>query len=276
MERKSQTSGDARQSRQQARQQAIAEAVMSEGAIRIETLAERFDISVMTAHRDLDELESQGLLRKSRGVATAMATSLIESSDVYRSGRQLEEKQAIAAAAAEFIEPGQSVIVDDSTTASHVLPHLRGRKPLTVITNTLPVMNEVRTMPGISLIGVGGQYYNWCSAFLGHTATEAFTQLRADVLVMSTSAIIDDMAFHQRLETVDAKRAMFASATTRLLLADHTKFDQRAVHAMAALSDFDAVIVDWRTDAAHVARLRQAGVTVIVANRISQRSIHAS
>ncbi|PKQ18904.1 MAG: DeoR family transcriptional regulator, partial [Actinobacteria bacterium HGW-Actinobacteria-8] len=57
------TLGDRRQSRQQERQRAICEAVMAEGAIRIEQVAERFGISVMTAHRDLDELEGRGLLR---------------------------------------------------------------------------------------------------------------------------------------------------------------------------------------------------------------------
>ncbi|MAB20516.1 MAG: DeoR family transcriptional regulator, partial [Microbacterium sp.] len=61
-----------RQDRQAARQKAITEAVMAAGVIRIEQLAEQFGISVMTVHRDLDELASLGLLRKSRGVATAM------------------------------------------------------------------------------------------------------------------------------------------------------------------------------------------------------------
>ncbi len=110
--------------------------VMAEGAVRIEELADRFGISLMTVHRDLDELEGRGLLRKSRGVATALSTALVESSDVYRSGRQLAEKEAIAVAALEFIEPGQAIMLDDSTTALHLVPHLHTKKPLTVITNT--------------------------------------------------------------------------------------------------------------------------------------------
>src|SRR5690606_4600501 len=78
-----------RQSRQAARQRAITEAVMAAGSIRIDELAERFEISTMTVHRDLDELEARGLLRKTRGVATALSTALVESSDVYRASRQL-------------------------------------------------------------------------------------------------------------------------------------------------------------------------------------------
>jgi DeoR/GlpR family transcriptional regulator of sugar metabolism len=261
--------GDVRQNRQQARQRAITEAVMSEGAIRIEQLAERFDISVMTVHRDLDELESRGLLRKSRGVATALSTSLVESSDVYRSSRQLGEKEAIAAAALEYVEPGGAVILDDSTTVLHLARRLSEKTPLTVITNVLTVMTELRGVRGVTLLALGGQYYNWCSAFMGRMTTEAVSALRADLFIMSTSAITDDIAFHQTLETVDTKRAMFDAASTRILLADHTKFEKRALHALVPLADFDVVIVDAATPAEHVTRLRSKGVEVVVAPPVS-------
>lgn len=261
--------GGPRQSRQVARQRAITEAVMAEGAIRIEDLATRFQISSMTVHRDLDELERRGLLRKNRGVATALSTALVESSDVYRSGRQLAEKEAIAHAALEFIDPGQAIMLDDSTTTLHLVPHLHAKRPLTVITNTLTIMNELRSENGITLLGLGGQYYNWCSAYMGRITTSTIAAMRADVLVMSTSAITDGMTFHQTLETVDVKRAMFEACETRILLADHTKFERRALHAMLPLAAFDAIIVDSATDRRRVQDLKDSGVNVVVAGRTS-------
>jgi len=256
-----------RQSRQTDRRNAITEAVMAAGSIRITDLAERFDISTMTVHRDLDELASRGLLRKDRGVATALSTGLVESSDVYRASREIAEKRALALAALDFIEPGQAIMLDDSTSSLHLVPHLHEKRPLTVITNTLTVMNELRSVTGITLLGLGGQYYNWCSAYMGRITTGTISGLRADVLVMSTSAITDGVAFHQTMETVDVKRAMFDAASRRILLADHTKFDKRALHAMQPLADFDAVIVDAATDARHIDELRQMGVNVIIAPR---------
>lgn len=259
--------GVSRQARQTDRRNAITEAVMAAGSIRISDLAERFGISAMTVHRDLDELESRGLLRKNRGVASALSTGLVESSDVYRASREIAEKRALALAALEYIEPGQAIMLDDSTTVLHLVPHLHEKRPLTVITNTLTVMNELRSVTGVTLLGLGGQYYNWCSAYMGRITTAAIAGLRADVLVMSTSAITDGVAFHQTMETVDVKRAMFDAASRRILLADHTKFDKRALHAMQPLADFDAVIVDAATDKHHVADLRQGGVNVVVAPR---------
>lgn len=264
---------DSRQTRQLARQRAITEAVMTEGAVRIEQLAARFGISVMTVHRDLDELEGRGLLRKSRGIATATPTSLVESSDVYRASRQLAEKEALARSALELVEPGQAILLDDSTTVFHLARRLHARAPLTVITNVLTIMDELRSVRGITLIGLGGQYYNWCSAFMGRITTQSISMLHADTFIMSTAAITNDIVFHQSLETVDVKRAMFDAAARRILLADHTKFDKQALHALAPLSDFDTVIVDDATPAEHLLRLRGKGVHVI---RASQHSTDRS
>lgn len=259
--------GVGRQGRKQSRQRAITEAVMAEGAVRIDDLAERFEISQMTVHRDLDELESRGLLRKDRGVATATSSALVESSDVYRAGMQQWEKDAIAHAALDFIEPGQAIMLDDSTTVMQLLPHLGTKRPLTVITNTLTVMNELRGANGVSVLGLGGQYYHWCNAFMGRVTTEAIAHLRADLLVMSTAAIIDGIAFHQTQETADVKVAMFESCQRRILLTDHTKFGKRALHSMLPLTAFDTVIVDQRTAASDIAEMRERGVRVVVAGR---------
>ncbi len=258
---------DTRKSRQMARQQAISHAVMAEGAVRIEQLAERFDISLMTVHRDLDELESRGLLRKSRGIATALSTSLVESSDVYRSSRQVEEKESLAQAAMAFIEPGQAIFLDDSTTVLQLAKLLPAKAPITVITNVLTLMNQFTGVRGISLLALGGQYYNWCSAFMGRMTNEAIAKMHADSFIMSTSAITYDTVFHQTLETVDTKRAMFDASATRILLVDHTKFEKRALHALAHLTEFDIVIVDFATSMVHIDRMRSQGIEVVVAPR---------
>lgn len=256
-----------RTSRRHSRQLAISEAVMASGSVRIEDLAEQFGISVMTVHRDLDELEDSGLLRKGRGVATATSTALVESSDVYRRRRQKAEKEAMALAAMEFVEPGQAIFLDDSTSTLHLLPHLPTKTPLTVISNTLTVMNDLRSVRGVKVVGIGGEYHNWCSAFMGRMTVREIAELRADLFVMSTSAIVDDICFHQTIETVDVKRAMFDAASTRVLLADATKFEKRALHAMLPLVDFDVVIVDAGTDMRHVDRLRSKGINVKIAHR---------
>ncbi|HLP69445.1 MAG TPA: DeoR/GlpR family DNA-binding transcription regulator [Rhizobium sp.] len=256
---------DSRQARQTARRQLIAEAVMAEGTMRIEDLTDRFGISLMTVHRDLDDLESRGLLRKTRGVVSAAPTSYVESSDVYRSTRQSVEKKAIAAAAATFVEPGQAIFFDDSTTVLQMVPHISARVPLTAITNSLTLMNALRGVSDVTLLGLGGQFHNWCNAFVGPVTTAEIRRLRADQVFLSVSAITDDMVFHQSPDMVEAKRAMFECARQRILLVDHTKFERRALHGMCRLDEFDAVIVDANMPSADVLKLKSRGVNVVVA-----------
>ncbi|ENN85626.1 putative DeoR family transcriptional regulator [Rhizobium freirei PRF 81] len=250
----------------------IAEAVMAEGSMRIEDLTDRFGISLMTAHRDVDELVSRGLFRKTRGIVSAAATSLIESSDVYRANRQASEKKMIAAAAMQFIEPGQAIFLDDSTTVLQMASQLPARVPLTAITNSLTLMNALKDMHDVNLLALGGQYYNWCNAFMGRMTINEINRLRADVAFISMSAIIDDVVFHQSPEIVDIKRAMFDSSAKRVLLMDHTKFERRALHSFAHLSEFDVVIVDEKTPAAHLERMRNKNINVVVAKGDKERS----
>ncbi|WP_425349575.1 DeoR/GlpR family DNA-binding transcription regulator [Rhizobium multihospitium] len=249
----------------------IAEAVMAEGSMRIEDLTERFGISLMTAHRDVDELVSRGLFRKTRGIVSAAATSLIESSDVYRANRQASEKKMIATAAMQFIELGQAIFLDDSTTVLQMATLLPAKVPLTAITNSLTLMNALKDMHDVTLLALGGQYYNWCNAFMGRMTINEINRLRADVTFISMSAIIDDVVFHQSPEIVDIKRAMFESAAKRILLMDHTKFERRALHSFAHLSEFDVVIVDEKTPAAHLERMRNKNINVVVAKGDKER-----
>jgi len=260
-----QVPGDRRQARQLTRRQAMTELVVAEGSMRIEALSERFGISLMTAHRDLDELVARGLLRKSRGVASAAPTRLIEASEVYRRSRQAAQKSAIARLAAEQVEPGQALFLDDSTTVLRMVDHLRERTPLTLITHSVTLMNAALALDDITLLGLGGQHQGWCNAFMGSATVRQASRLRADTLVMSMAAISDDVVFHPSEATIDVKRAMFDASARRILLADHTKFERRALHGFLPLDAFDQVIVDEGIAADDLSRLHELDIDVLVA-----------
>lgn len=247
------------------RHDAITEMVLSASTMRIEDIAEKFGVSLMTVHRDLDALEARGILRKSRGTVTALASSLIESSPEYRAREHRTEKEAIAKVAFELVEPGQAVILDDSTTGLHLAGMLPQRQPLTVITNFRRVLDALVGDPGIALISLGGQHYQWCDAYMGSITHASLDSLRADLLFMSTPAVTEDTCYHQHHEAAMVKRAMFEAAARRILMVDHSKFDKRALHAHLKVTEFDSLIVDWRTSSDDVARLRDKGVDVIVA-----------
>ncbi|WP_214106837.1 DeoR/GlpR family DNA-binding transcription regulator [Acrocarpospora catenulata] len=247
------------------RQRSIAQYVIAHGSVAVATLAKRFGVSAMTIRRDLVELETVGVLRRSHGKATAVSTRLFESSTEYRLDENRMAKLALGRAAAAFIQPGQAVFLDDSTTGIFFANEIKGISPLTVITNFDAVAQVLKHEPGIALNLVGGKYQEWCDAYQDGQTIETIRRMRADVFLMSTAAVIDNACFHQAVETGLIKQAMFESSRQRILYVDHTKFERRALHMMMPLSAFDVVIVDSATPAETVEGIRHLGVEVVVA-----------
>lgn len=226
------------------RQEAIAEHVLSRGSATAAELAERFEVSLMTIHRDLDELERQGVVRKYRGGVTAQPSGVFESNVGYRMKSMQAEKDAIAAKAVELIEPGMAVMLDDSTTTLALARRLEGITPLTVVTNFLEGLNLLSRVRGIRLMALGGDYDPLHNSFLGVSCVEAIESLQVDLCFVSTSAVSGAYAYHQEQHIVSVKRAMLACAARNVLLLDHTKLGRPALHRVAPLSAFDRVIVD--------------------------------
>lgn len=226
------------------RQEQIAERVLQHGSVSSKDLATRFGVSIMTIHRDLDELENQGIVRKFRGGATPQPSSVFESNVHYRLTTARAEKEALSRFALTQIESGQVVMLDDSTTTLSLARLLHNVTPVTVITNFLSTINELSGVKGVQLISLGGEYMPSHDAFIGIDCQRAITALRADIYFMSTSAISRSIAFHQEQEIVAIKQTMMESATRRILLADHSKFGRVALHRLASLHDFDLIVVD--------------------------------
>lgn len=248
------------------RRKAIVDLLVEHGSAELDDLAARFDVSRMTIHRDLDDLEAAGLLRKVRGGATIEASSRFESDYRYRERQAGAEKRLIAAHAARFVEPGMSVMVDDSSTASLLVPHLAALRPLTVITNNLVVMRGLADRPGVTMIALGGTYARKFNGFFGLMTEEALSGLRADLALISSSAIRDLAAFHQDGEVVGVKRRMLWSSTRRYLMADHAKFGRTALHFLTELDAFDGVVTGPGLASSAAQALRDGGVALHIAH----------
>ena len=248
------------------RREVIRARVVDQGSVRIDDLAAEFAVTVMTIHRDLNVLEEQGWLRKVRGGATVDASALIDTTVRHRLTVMVQAKREIARSALPFVDAAESIILDDSTTALELARLLPGRGSRTVITNALMAINALSGAADIDLVALGGNYRHQYEAFYGPQVHEAIAKLRADVLFMSTTAVVDGHLYNKSHETILIRQALMESAARRILLVDHAKFSRRAVHQLAALTDFDAVVVDSGIDAHELAAMRADGVNVHVAD----------
>lgn len=240
---------------QQARQQAIWEFVTQTGSRSVSEIAKHAAVSQMTVYRDLADMEEAGQLRLQRGTVTAGPTHLVEASSRYRVLQNEGVKERLAEAALTLVEPGQAIMMDDSSTGLPLGRLLAAKAPLTVVTNYVPLCDVLAQEKGIRLVSTGGEYLRWADAWMGTQAVAAIAQLRADLCFMSSSAIVDGVCYHPTPEPAEVKRAMLAASAVKVLYADHTKFARTALHRVAGLSDFDVVIVDDESPAEALAGL---------------------
>lgn len=249
------------------RRQEIMEQLVAQGTVDLEDLAERFAVSKMTIHRDLDQLEEAGLLRKVRGGASIESSTQFESDFLYREQRATAEKRLIAHAALKLVEPGMTVIINDGSTAGLLGELLAEKRPLTVITNNKAVIDELHLKQGITVMALGGVYSRKFNGFFGITTDESLGRLKADIAFISTPAIEGMNVYHMDEDVVRTKRCMIAATKRAYLMADHLKFGRTALHYMADINEFEGVIVNQEPDAQAVLELNEAGIKLILADK---------
>jgi len=242
--------------RRSIRQQRITDYVVSKGSASAAELAELAGVSVMTVHRDLDELSRRGLLRRFRGGVSAQPSTVFESNSEYRLSAHVEAKSTIARQAMRYVEPGMSILLDDSTSALAVAKLLPRVAPLMVATNYLRAIAVLKGIEDLRLIGLGGDYSSTHDSFLGMPCLEAVERLSVDIAFVSTSAMTTELTYHQEPEIVMVKRAMLAAAQNRVLLMDSSKMPRTALHKLAPLSDYHRIIIDESAPADIVEELR--------------------
>jgi DeoR/GlpR family transcriptional regulator of sugar metabolism len=247
------------------RREAVAEYVLRLGYARIEDLVAHFGISRMTVHRYVDALARQGVLRKAHGAVTAQPSGLYESAFRYRVTVAQAEKQALARAALAYVEPGQAVMIDESSTVAALADLFGEVAPLTVVTNSVGAAERLAQAEDVDLISLGGNYSRVYNAYIGLICEQAIAKLRVNTLFLSASAVQGAAAFIQDQQVVRVKQAMMAVAQKRVLLVDHYKFERAALHMLANLAEFDVVLATDGLDAERRDALVNSGVALQIA-----------
>ena len=215
------------------RQLTIMDLLVAEGEVDLDVLSDHFQVSHMTIHRDLDDLESQGLLRKIRGDATIRSGTQFESDFRFRERQDGPAKTAMAETALRLVEPGMSVMINDGSMAATLGKLLVTKRPLTIISNNAAVIEALKTEAGMTLIALGGVYPAKFKVYLGKITEDSLAGLRADISFISSPAVSGLEVFHMDESVVRARQSMISQSAMRVLLVNHTRFGYAALHRLA-------------------------------------------
>jgi DeoR/GlpR family transcriptional regulator of sugar metabolism len=220
------------------------------GFVSLQRLIAEVGASESTIRRDLEFLDAAGRIQRTRGGASFLGDS--QSDFDARKSRASKEKQQIARRTAELILPGETVLLDGGTTTLEVARHLTG-KSVQVLTNSLPIASLLMNRAEIELIFIGGYVYPKTGVALGEQSVEALRRMHATRLVMSTGGITAEGLFNSNALLVETERQMIRAADRVTLVADSSKFGQRALTHLCALDDVDEIVTDdgvsseWRS-----------------------------
>lgn len=231
-------------------------------------LATKFDSSLSTVRRALDQLEAKGVVRRHHGGASLVETDVVaqEYDFVSRNSRFADEKFAIANTVAKEIQPGMTVILDGGST-SYAVARLLVDKRLQVITNSLPVASLFSDVGSVETIVTGGTIYNRLGVALGPMCEEAFGQVHADIAVLGGAGITESGIWNHNALIVAAQRKMIAAAERSIFALDDSKFGRKAISLTTAFDPRFTIVTNHRPDAAVTKAIRTARARLVLADK---------
>jgi DeoR/GlpR family transcriptional regulator of sugar metabolism len=249
------------------RRLALTDLIEEQAVFTVESLAHRFGISTQTVRRDLRALEGQGLLRRTyggavvRGVASSPELAFHTREEAYR-----PQKEAIARATLRLLTPGQTVMFDASSTVLHLARLLPADFEGTAVVNALPIAFELGRKTKLNVTFLGGTLRRSSLSFVGPLAESALRKLYVDTALISAKGC---SASHGLTEAnpyeAQLKEYVVTRSKTVLALVDSSKLERAALVQFGAADCVHTLITDWGARPEAVEALRQAGVTVVIA-----------
>lgn len=217
--------------------------------VNTERIIKELGVSRETARRDIIELEAQGLAKRVHGGLVAL-NATPEPPLTVRSSVMAKEKRAIARAAAQLLQPGQTVFLDAGSTTTMLAEELRSMSGLTIITNSLNAAlklcaaEEHETLNN-QVILLGGNMQAGAQETRGELTVDEIYRFRADVAVLSPVGLDakHGASSFQPHEAAIA-RAMTRQAGRLILLADHTKLGLNSRMNYARIEQISALVTD--------------------------------
>ncbi|MCU1529634.1 MAG: transcriptional regulator [Frondihabitans sp.] len=238
--------------------------VRDRGRLEVRSAAALLGVSHETVRRDLRGLESDGLVRRSYGVAFPVESGAFETALTYRESNNAEEKQRIASAAVEHLGEAQTLFLDEGYQTRLVAEALPDDRPFTVVTSSLPIATRLSHRPNVQVLILGGRVRGTTLGIVDHWAADMLASFVIDLAFIGANGVSEEAG----LTTPDPAVALVKSAAVRaarhrIFVGAHHKFGVSTFVRFAALADFDTMITGMELSSSHASRFVAAGAALI-------------
>ncbi|ADL06479.1 DeoR/GlpR family DNA-binding transcription regulator [Lacrimispora saccharolytica] len=240
--------------------------ILEHKAVSNDALCEAFEISKNTLRRDLEILVSRGNVEKVYGgVVACENTAAIPDLVTFheRSGRNAQGKQRIAALAASFVKERDIIYIDSGTTTMSIVDHLSHLSAVTVITNSLQVINKSLNYPNINLIALPGSLKRDTASLVGSSCVEYLEDYNIVRAFMACTGIsVQAGVCNASTEEYTIKKTALKKSQKHYLLADYTKFGRTSLMTFGEIGQFDSILTDRMPDDAFCSYCRELGCAI--------------
>jgi|YNPNPStandDraft_1061719.scaffolds.fasta_scaffold11605_2 DeoR/GlpR family transcriptional regulator of sugar metabolism len=247
----------------------ILEVLQRRKTVRVSTLSQALGVSEITIRRDLEKLEEQGFLERTHGGAILTQRMHQEPLFVQKERLEIEAKRAIGKAAAQLVQPGETIFINSGSTTRQIFPHLSHLRRLRVITSNAAAIAELGNhAESIELILVGGTYRWQSNSFVGPIALATIAQINASKTFLGVDGISIQHGLTTPIqEEAEVARAMIAQTRGSIIVvADHTKIGVVAEFVTCPLQRIETLVTDARLNREWRQALKERGIRIILAD----------
>jgi len=229
----------------------------------IEELCSVFNVSKNTMRRDINQLESQGKIKKVYGgiiLTDKKTTEPFESREV----KNKDAKLIIAKLASTLIEDGDIIYIDSGTTTMHMIPYLPDVKNLTIVTNNLHVILKSLPYQNLNVISTGGTLFRRTNSFVDSGAVSSLKKYNISKAFLATTgiSIAKGITNSSSLE-YDIKKYIVEHCDKKILLADDTKLGKVSLITYYDLKDIQVFVTNQKPDDEYTDFFRSNHITLI-------------
>jgi DeoR/GlpR family transcriptional regulator of sugar metabolism len=247
------------------RREKIIELLRENGSCRVQELKDIFRVSEPTIRQDLDVMERAGLIVRQHGGAFISNYSTFASDIQLERHINMERKSLIGARAAEFVNSGDSIILDSGTTVTEMIRYLLNKKNLNVITPAINITLALGKEPTNTIIMPGGEFKAPTLSLTGEKSVFIFKDLYVEKLFLAAGGFsLAAGLTYPSLTDLNLKRAMINSAKTVYLLVDSSKLEKILFASLGCLDEIDFLITDAGVTRDYIERLTDINIKTIV------------
>lgn len=223
--------------------------LQKESRVVVGDLSRLFHVTEETIRRDLEKLEKEGFAKKAYGGAIINESFNIDIPYNVRKKANVQNKQVIAELIGELVQDGDHVMLDASSTAVYIAKHLKNKKNLTVITNSIEILLELSDVAGWKVLSTGGVMKEGSLSLVGYQAEKMISSFHVDKTIVSCKGIDADNGITDSNEMeAHIKKLMLDAANKRILAVDNSKFDKISFTKIDELNGVNIIVTDMEPD----------------------------